>query len=295
MESADQVRASLAVVALPDLRDHEATTPDGEARVAALLARAGRLSWPLVVDADTGLILDGSHRARVLRRELGARFVPVQEVRLSAPEVRVRTWCRILEGVPPAAFDRARRALALEADRPGGFACRYAGRLYGRSGLDPVGAYMLAGELERLVTGNGHGPRLRVVEDEDAAAAPDAPDALVVHLPALDKDTVRRRATDGVLPPKSTRFLLPFRLIGLDLGLALLAGPREAVAAALDRERQRPVLCLGPDLGVDRRYPERLWQFDTYRIPDRLFADEVGRRAYASALARARQPASSGP
>ena len=46
---------------------------------------------------------------------------------------------------------------------------------------------------------------------------------------------------------------------------------------------------------VDRRYPERLWQFADHRIPDRLFADEAGRRAYTDALARAALPAPSRP
>ena len=45
--------------------------------------------------------------------------------------------------------------------------------------------------------------------------------------------------------------------------------------------------CLGAGLAVDRRYPERLWQFVDHRIPDGLFADEAGRDAYADALARA--------
>jgi len=42
--------------------------------VAELLRAARVLSWPLVVDGESGLILDGSHRAVVLARELGARF-----------------------------------------------------------------------------------------------------------------------------------------------------------------------------------------------------------------------------
>src|SRR6185295_16006141 len=104
MESDDDVRASLAVASLGALRRHEATSPDGESRVRDLLGAAGVLSWPLVVDAVSGLILDGSHRAVVLARDFGARFAVVQQVALDSPEVRIGSWCRVIEGVPAAAF-----------------------------------------------------------------------------------------------------------------------------------------------------------------------------------------------
>jgi hypothetical protein len=178
MESPNDVRASLAVAALGDLRRHEATSPDGESGVAGLLGTARVLSWPLVVEAASGLILDGSHRAVVLARDFGARFAVVQRVAFDSPEVRVGTWCRVL---------------------------------------------------------------------------------------------------------------------GLSIPLATLGGPRDALLAELERERDRPFACLAAGLIIDRRYPERLWQFADHRIPDRLFADEAGRRAYTDALARATLPVSSRP
>jgi hypothetical protein len=73
MESADDVRQTLAVAPLADLRRHEATSPEEESRVAALLAAARVRSWPLVVDAASGLILVGTHRAVVPARDLRAR------------------------------------------------------------------------------------------------------------------------------------------------------------------------------------------------------------------------------
>lgn len=289
MESADEVRARLGIAALDELRDHEATSPDGEARVARLMREAGAMSWPLVVDEASGLILDGSHRARVLRRELGARFAPVQWASLAAPDVRVTAWCRVVEGVTAGVFDAARRSLGLEVDAgevdaAGALACHYGGRRYGRPGLTAVEAYELARALERALASNGRGGRVRHVEDEAAARWLRAPDTLVVRLPALDKETLRDH--DALFPAKSTRFVLPYRVVGLGLPLASLGSPRPALEAALERERRAPLVCLGTGLVVDRRYPERLWQFADYRMPPALFADEAGRRAYEAALAR---------
>lgn len=293
MESADDVRASLAVALLEDLHPHEATFPEGEARVADFLAAARVLSWPLVVDAASGLILDGSHRAVVLARDFGARFAVIQRVALDAPDVRVEAWCRVLEGVPARTFDAARRALGLEAGARGGLRCHYGGRVYARPGSGAPEAYRLAGELERLLSSNGRQRRVRLVEDETAAEWLGAGDAVVLRPPALDKVTVRQRARGVLLPPKSTRFLLPYRVLGLAIPLATLGGPREGLLAELERQRARPLSCLGAGLTVDRRYPERLWQFVDHRIPDRLFADEAGRRAYAEALGRAAAPPAS--
>jgi hypothetical protein len=288
MESADDVRASLAVVPLGDLSRHESTSPDGEARVRDLLVNAGVLSWPLVVDAESGLILDGSHRAVVLARDFGARYALVQRVRLAAPEVRVGTWCRILEGVSGAVFDQVRCALGLEARVPDEeLRCHYNGRVYTRRTTGAPEAHELLDTLERELASNGHRPRARLVEEEAIAAWLTAKDVVVLRPPVVDKATIRQQAGRALLPRKATRFLLPYRVVGLSIPLAALAGPPEALRARLERERACPLLCLGAALCVDRRYPERLWQFADHRIPDRLFVDEAGRRTYAAALAQA--------
>lgn len=292
MESADDVRASLAVAALGDLRRHEATSPEGEVRVARLLATARVLSWPLVVDAASGLILDGSHRAVVLARDLGARFAVVQRVALDSSDVRIGTWCQVLEGVPAAAFDAARRALGLESGASGGLSCHFGDRVYGRSAAGASDGEDLASEIVQRLSPNGHPRPARLVEDDAVDEWVGAPGVVVLRPPALDKAAVRR-AVGPLLPPKSTRFLVPYRVLGLGVPLAALGGPLDALAAEVERERRRPLGCLGAGLAVDRRYPERLWQFTDHRIPDELFADEAGRRAYATALAHAGLPAPS--
>jgi hypothetical protein len=281
------------VARLADLDRHEVTSPAGESRVGALLRAARALSWPLVVDGDSGLILDGSHRAVVLSREFGARFVVVQRVALDAPDVRLGSWCRVLEGVSPAAFDALRRSLGLDADCEDGLRCHYGGRVYGRSGTGAAWAHEMASEIERRVAPNGHGREARLVEEEAATEWIAAPGALVLRPPPFDKATVRLRPGGALLPLKSTRFLFPYRVLGLGVSLGALAGPSDALEGELDRERARPLACLGAGLAVDRRYPERLWQFVDHRIPDGLFADEAGRHAYADALARAALPLSS--
>ena len=296
MESADDVRASLGVASLADLHRHEATSPDGESRVAGLLGDARVLSWPLVVDAASGLILDGSHRAVVLARDLGARFALVQRVALDAPDVRIGTWCRVLEGVSAAAFDHARRALGLEVGAPDGLRCHYGGRVYARPGSG-------AGEASGLARG---ARAAALVERPSAARAPrrgrrgDVVARRVRRRRAAPAGAGQgRRAAAGggrapaaqvdSLPPAVPRVRAPRSAGGARRGAAG-ADRRSWNASGSGRS-----LCLGPGLAIDRRYPERLWQFTDHRIPDRLFADEAGRRAYTDALARATLAAPSEP
>ena len=68
--------------------------------MAALLADARVLSWPLVGDAAPGLILNGIHWAVVLARDLRARFALIQPVSLDVPDVRIAAWCQVFEEVP---------------------------------------------------------------------------------------------------------------------------------------------------------------------------------------------------
>ena len=269
---------------------HEGTSPDGESRVADLLGAARVLSWPLVVDAVSGLILDGSHRAVVLARDFGARFAVVQRVDLDSPDVRIGTWCRVLEDVPAAGSTRraapsgswpaprARSDVTTAVTSTAGpgptrrIPSRWPARWSGSSRGTATGVRRVSSRTRRSPSGWAR----RASSSCGRRRSTSRPCA--------------RRADGALLPPKSTRFLLPYRVLGLAVPLAALGGPRAALAAEVERERARPLACLGGGLAVDRRYPERLWQFADHRIPDSLFADEAGRHAYADALARAALP-----
>jgi hypothetical protein len=294
MESPDDVRASVTVLALADLRDHEETSPAREREVERLLAESDGFSWPLVADCETGLILDGSHRARVLTRG-GARVVPVQHVSLRHPSVRVGVWWRLLAGVPPAAFEPARRRLALVAGEDTGRVCRYHGQTYGRGDIDPVAAHGLARDLAAALGGNGHGLRARLVADDEVPADFDGADTLLVCPPPLDRAAIEAHARNGRLPAKTTRFVLPYRVLGLAMPFEALSGPRSAVATRARASLEAPLVCLGAGLEVDRRYPERLWQPAGYQVPPTLFVDPTAHARYRAARTRAAADADRAP
>lgn len=285
MESEIEVRQSLSILSLEAVVLHEETFPEGEARVTRLLREAGLFSWPIIVDEESGLVLDGNHRVRVLAKSWRARWVLVQAVPLRSPRVRVGSWCRILEGVSGERFTGLASDLGLREGAGGeSLICHYEGRVYGLAGLDPLAAYDLAGEIERQLAGNG--VARSYVDDEEAGRFRGRLGTLLLRLPPLPKEAIVARSRREPFPPKSTRFLLPFRVIGVPLPLPALAGPREEVERILATTRGAPLRPLGEGVRVDRRYPERLYQFDGYRIPPSLFADPAARAEYEAALAR---------
>jgi hypothetical protein len=290
VESPDEVRASVSVEALASLRDHEETSEAREAEVGRLLAESGTFSWPLVVDADSGLILDGSHRARVLGRGGRAAFVPVQRVSLDHPGLRVDVWCRVIDRVSLAAFETARRRFDLVRLEGTGLLCRYRGESYGRADLEPAAGHALARDLAHWLSTDGgdgsDGGDVRLLAEEELPTASSSDETVVVRPPTLDVATIRARARVGRLPYKATRFVLPFRVLGLPVPLGDLAGSRTAIAERVRESLDTPLVCLGPGLSVDRRYPEPLWQPASYRIPRRLFAQPDDHARYEAARDR---------
>ena len=198
IESADDVRSSVSVERLADLRGHEETSATREAEVDRLLAESGVFSWPLVVDADSGLILDGSHRARVLGRRGGARFVPAQRVAFDHPALRIGVWCRVVDGVAPPAFEAVRRRFSLVPAASRGLLCHYRGETYGRPDLEPAAAHALARDLARALTEDGGGERLSLVAEDEVSLAPSATDTVVVCPPSSTPGpSARTRAQGG--------------------------------------------------------------------------------------------------
>lgn len=79
------------LVPLEWLKAHEEHV---ESRVAELVERFrknGCVDYAVVVDRNTGTVIDGHHRLETLRR-LGARRVPVVMVDYMDPAITVRNW-----------------------------------------------------------------------------------------------------------------------------------------------------------------------------------------------------------
>jgi len=76
---------------LARLRSHEQVDESALRALAAEIQRDGRLLQPVIVDAESLVILDGHHRVSALR-DLGCRLVPAYLVDYGDPAITVGSW-----------------------------------------------------------------------------------------------------------------------------------------------------------------------------------------------------------
>jgi hypothetical protein len=84
-------RHRFALIPIELVREHEEIVDDDVHKLVRLLARTGVVKEPLLVDADSKVVLNGHHRLSALRR-LGARLVPAWLVAYDDPQIELDLW-----------------------------------------------------------------------------------------------------------------------------------------------------------------------------------------------------------
>ena len=181
--------AFVRLVEVGRLLPHEEFVPSRAREVARSILRLGAVLRPILVEANTYVVLDGAHRLAALRM-LGARYAPA--ILVDYASVGLGGWLRVYGAgalrdardlLPVARAYRLGGALALE--------------------LEGEDSYAAVRALERL----GH----RLLAALPPGSVP-PPNALVVIPPRPTRELVLRAAMGGEpLPPKSTRHLTPLK------------------------------------------------------------------------------------
>ncbi|MEM0349304.1 MAG: ParB N-terminal domain-containing protein [Candidatus Caldarchaeum sp.] len=76
-----------------NLHPHEQSIPQAVSRIAEDIAKKGRFIDPVIVDAETGLVIDGTHRVEAAM-VLGLEKIPVYTVDYMSPRVVLAGWGR---------------------------------------------------------------------------------------------------------------------------------------------------------------------------------------------------------
>ncbi len=233
---------NLKAIPLSEVLIHEKTIPDRVNYLTEKIKIQGYLKNPVIVvkKGDKFIVIDGNHRIEALR-SLSARTVIAQVFNYS--EIRVEAWNRIIE----TDFSTLKKLLPVDK-KYGRNECWivYRGEKYGLN-LDRISAIET---IERLRK------RLEIKYALDTSSSY----PVFCYRPFSKKEILESALKMKPLPPKSTRHILPYRILGIRFPLKkLIEGDQEKSAGFLDeliKLRQRE--------GSIREYPERILMLDEY-------------------------------
>jgi phosphoglycerate dehydrogenase-like enzyme len=232
----------LRFVALDQVVPHEATDPRRSVRLAESIRAEGILRNPPIVASvgDRYVVLDGATRTDALRA-MGVPHVVVQDVGVE-DGLDLETWHHIVRAIEPDALETVLRAvegIALSACAPDEAADRVieSGALCSVRFVDGR-AFVLtstAGEnrFDALATVSDAYTAAAVVsrtlETDLTKIAAWYPDAVaLVQYPEFTVSQVLAAARSGrLLPAGVTRFLIPGRVLRLELPIAMMSDERD--------------------------------------------------------------------
>jgi hypothetical protein len=220
---------SLRVSPLKDLKPHEETIPSEVEKIKAALLSSGAQKAPLIVDAETGVILDGTHRYRSMV-ELGLRYAVVYAVQYSQPEIVVKRWLpcaqsadlsSVKEALEQKTVENIAAASAVEEQRaPFALLSRKGGYLSTERFRSIFEAYWGGWCLFQRAAS-----AIEFSSDAESIESLLRKFELILYRPTLNKQDVLGNALQGRLfPPKSSRHILPSRPKDICFRLSYLRG-----------------------------------------------------------------------
>jgi len=256
---------TLTVSRIGELLPHEEVIPD----YLETLERAFRVSVyqrnPIIVDERSMVILDGTHRWAVMRK-MGYKWIATCLVDYRNPSIRVGRWIRAFRSKSIVDVKPLLREFGgIEVKCPNeirerDLAIIWCGKAYKVHYEHIEEAYSLLKNLEGEVS---------KLLDSRPTYIPDivslnagCRDELLLLPPILSKEEVVRIALKGVLlPPKSTRHVIPARPLGINIPLKLLAKSRIDVESLEGILKQRMPVMVKTPIILERKYEEIVLYF----------------------------------
>ena len=262
---------------------HEETIPTNLEKIKNILKRQSFQIDPIIVDKNSGVILDGMHRYEALR-QMGFNFVAVAKVDYSSPNIVIKNWYRTfqLDKPPRIILDKIIEIANLtgfeicenidEKAKPTGktiFSIWIKGIeksynvIFDRK-LNIWEKYLFLKKFEEnFSTAFNTKPNYRseelTIKDFDSSKID-----IVLATPTIKKEEVVKFALDKkVFPPKTTRHILPVRPLFVNAPLALLK--KDGLGKTLDEKKeifqklllQKTLIKVKGEVVIDRFYEER--------------------------------------
>ncbi|MEM2871248.1 MAG: ParB N-terminal domain-containing protein [Candidatus Caldarchaeum sp.] len=253
-------RITLADVS--SLKPHEQSIQHAVDKLAHEIKTSGRIIHPVVVDAKTGLVVDGTHRVEAAR-QLGLRYIPVYRVDYLSESVVLDGWGRVLrrEAVPEKVFqtalDEGFKPVEAETQETALCFVENSGRktCFALDEPDLLRLYDRISGLERLLSVHDVS---YVPEPELSYTLRSGGFRMGYTIRRLRKAEVLNVVEKGFrLPPKSTRHLVDRRPMFVLCPLELL-GEDDAERLFEEWLEKGVWVDLGSGVVIDRRYDEKI-------------------------------------
>jgi|Deesub1362A_J573_1020465.scaffolds.fasta_scaffold00008_171 hypothetical protein len=250
----------ICLVPIDMVRPHEKSIEALRKYLRTRILEDGVIQDPVLADYRRGLIIDGTHRALVLR-DLGMDYIPIQYIDYMDPGLRLYRWFRIFNGVgelPKGVLDRVAEVKEFEAgdlDRYPLYIV-YNGRTYillVDGGLEDIIRDIEVVEGEFLKLYKTHPSFL----SEDEVLGNDevlrSVDVAILGYRHVDKKEVLEAHKRGVLfHHKATRHVPPMRVLGINIPLDYLRTGN--IYKAVEHLKRVCLEYVGEKVTLDGRY-----------------------------------------
>lgn len=232
----DEMLKSLEIREVKSLLSHEKVISHNLKRLKEAMLNIGHLVDPLIIDGKTGVVLDGNHRLKVLEI-IECPYAVCQTVDYTSDEIKVGTWYPVVDLDADKIFKLdsiKHEKVDYEAGKAAVNSLKAPFMLVTKNDgchlLNP-GSYKLMEMVEEQnyifsVLEKG---AVDYVPDEEMQKNIDSGKSLFFRRSYTKDEIIRAAQSHSPFPPKSTRHLIPGRIIRLNMKLGWLhRSPEEA-------------------------------------------------------------------
>ena len=237
----DDMLKVLEIRETKSLLSHEQTISHNLKHLKEGMLNIGHLVDPLVIDSETGVVLDGNHRLKVLEI-IECPYAACQTVNYHSPEIEVGTWLPVTDKPLEEIFKDQRNIKIEKVDQKHGFdTVKNLGSPFMASTkhcsylLNP-GKYKLREMTEEqvFILSMLDSSKIGYVPDNEGQKFIDDGYTVFYRRPYTKEEIVKTAQAHAPLPPKSTRHLIPGRIIRLNMKLGWLHKNKEGAQNELE-------------------------------------------------------------
>jgi hypothetical protein len=272
---------NITALNIDDLHLHEQVIPAFLNKLEQSIKDSGYIRDPVIVDLESLVVLDGTHRVTALKK-IGCKWVPACLVNYKNPAITVGSWYRTLNGVEgiegilkkitKMGFD-TKEVREIDVTKIGISPVIAAIKSWKESFIvcSPFGDLLEAFDIIRRIEEQIRLSALNIEYETESDALRKLQTRsvdMVFLIPKVQKDLIVRNALFGrVFPHKTTRQIVPARILHLNIPLILLKDSKRShfeineELKQIFKKRALKHVAAGSVIN-GRRYEEDVYLFD---------------------------------